>query len=193
MAQGNLKRFWTVDQAIKSNKASLTAPSRMGSNVMTFEINIYAVPPPKQDCERLRDSLEDAQIYKLAPVIASLIAMAYVFFEWNDPEKMSPGIFTAAMIVTILLAIYAGWRYWELLNQAGALLEAHPETTNAFLACGNSSVVKAYCTSVKNQGRNLTMGEAVELMKLCRTDEEIRKLAEYYDAHNVKFPEYAVH
>lgn len=160
---------------------------------MTLEINIYAAPPPKSDCERLRESLEDAQIYKLIPVIASLIAMTYVFFEWNDPEKMSPGIFTVAMIVTILLTLYTGWRYWEYLNQAGTLQEAHPETTNAFLACANSSAVKAYCTSVKNQGRNLTMGEAAELMKLCKTDEEIRKLAGYYDAHNVQFPEYAVY
>lgn len=160
---------------------------------MTFEINIYTAPPPKADCERLRDSVDNGHILKLASVFACLVAMAYIFFELDDPAKISRALYWTMLLTTMLLTPCTVWRYWEHLKQAEALVEAHPETMNALLACANSSAVKAYCTSVKNQGRNLTMGEATELMKLCQTDEEIRKIADYYDAHNVKFPEYAVY
>jgi hypothetical protein len=160
---------------------------------MTLAINIYTAPLAKADLERERESSEKNHILKLCPVIAGIVSITYVLFEWSDPEKMSADIFSVAILGAILFTAYTGWRYWLHIRNAGLLVEAHPETTNAFLACANSSAVKAYCTSVKNQGRNLSIGEADELMNMCRSDEELRKIADYYDAHNLTHPEFAVH
>lgn len=148
---------------------------------MKIKYDILVGPPPRHTIEQERKHQE-----RLYPIVA--IALAFCFplgaltylrlrdvFAWQAVINYGLaclGIFAAILIIKLI----------KIIRNQAQLAEAHPVTARAYLSSSDNPTVLSYCIQVLEQGRNLTMAEAEMLFKTC-TEEEIVKLAAYYEEH----------
>ena len=150
---------------------------------MKIKFDVHAEPPLPEVIEPARKRQERSLPFMVIALILGILLAAATHFHFRDKYPDWETVFEYGLAGLGILGAILIWKLAATIINLTQLNEANPVTANAYLECASNPLVQSYCAKVIQQRRNLSLGEADMLLKLCQTREDIVRLASYYEEH----------